>query len=239
MSIGMGHGAVNPDPEPEPPQRPARGWKFALTGLVAAFVVLAAYDLTTMSGEFGSNGIASQARPVAASRSPASPSAASAPVPSTASSPAPHSLSVASIAAFGPEGTTDGDNPGIVSRIVDVSTDQPWYSLWYATPEFGNLQSGTGLLLDMGEPVTVSSVQLVLGGHVGAAVQVRVGSTAALPDLSTVAAAMDVGGSVQLPTAVRASGSYVLIWFTALPPNGQGEYQVSVYSVTVDGTAGT
>ena len=39
--------------------------------------------------------------------------------------------------------------------------------------------------------------------------------------------------------AVRASGSYVLIWFTTLPPNGQGEYQVSVYSITVDGTAGT
>ena len=28
----------------------------------------------------------------------------------------------------------------------------------------------------------------------------------------------------------------MLIWFTALPPIGQGKYQVSVYDATVDGT---
>jgi hypothetical protein len=42
---------------------------------------------------------------------------------------------VESIAAFGPEGTSDGDNPGIASRILDGGTDQPWYSQWYATPD--------------------------------------------------------------------------------------------------------
>jgi hypothetical protein len=30
----------------------------------------------------------------------------------------------------------------------------------------------------------------------------------------------------------------VLIWFTRLPPDGQGHYQVSVYSVSVDGLSG-
>jgi hypothetical protein len=30
----------------------------------------------------------------------------------------------------------------------------------------------------------------------------------------------------------------VLIWFTRLPPNSQGEYQVDVYGVTIDGTEG-
>ena len=28
------------------------------------------------------------------------------------------------------------------------------------------------------------------------------------------------------------------VWFTRLPPNSQGEYQVDVYSVSVDGTEG-
>jgi hypothetical protein len=28
----------------------------------------------------------------------------------------------------------------------------------------------------------------------------------------------------------------VLIWFTLLPPDGQGHYQISVYNITVDGT---
>jgi len=144
---------------------------------------------------------------------------------------------VASIVAFGPDGTSDGDNPGAVSRINGTGAE-PWSSSWYTTPEFGNLQVGTGLLLDMGSPVTVSSVQLVLGSQQGTDIQVRVGNTAALASLSTVATATDAGGTVRLSVATRASDRYVLIWFTALPPNGQGNYQVSVYSATVDG-AGT
>jgi hypothetical protein len=147
-------------------------------------------------------------------------------------------LTVSAIAAFGPAGVSDGDHPGYASRALDDGA-QPWYSSWYLTPEFGNLQAGTGLLLDMGKTVTVSSVQLTLGGQPGAAVQVRVGDTAVLDDMFIVSTASDVGGTVRLPTEVRASGRYVLIWFTALPSIGQGKYQVSVYDATVDGTAGT
>lgn len=253
VSTGAGHPAAEPEPEHEPgePQRPIRWWRLALVGLIGVFAVLAAYDLFSMSGRLGSASVASgsgTASPAAAIRSGRTPPPASvsatpattAPAKSAtspASSPALSSLSVASIVAFGPEGAADGDNPGIVSRINGGG--QPWYSSWYATREFGNLQAGTGLLLDMGKPVTVSSVQLVLGSQAGAAIQVRVGDTAALGGLSTVATAADVGGTVRLSTAAQASGRYVLVWFTALPPNGQGKYQVSVYSATVDGTAGT
>jgi hypothetical protein len=131
----------------------------------------------------------------------------------------------------------DGDHPGDAFRALDDGA-MPWSSSWYLSPEFGNLQAGTGLLLNMGKSVTVSSVQLALGGQVGADVQVWVGDSADLSALSTVATATDVGGTVSLPTA-RASGDYVLIWFTALPPIGDGRYQISVYDTTVDGTAGT
>jgi hypothetical protein len=132
----------------------------------------------------------------------------------------------------------DGDHPEIASRAVEDGA-QPWYTSWYLSPEFGNLKAGTGLLLDMGKSVKVSSVRLILGGEVGTDLQVRVGDTADLADLPVVATATDVGGTVRLPTATQASGRYVLIWFTTLPPIGQGEYQVSVYDATVDGTAGS
>lgn len=240
MSIGVGHGPVKAEPEePERPEKSEKKWKLILGCLVVAFALLAAYDL--ISGGAESNGLAAPAptHPMAVSPSAA---AHTAPYPDASTSPAASlaqlPLAVATIAAFGPAGTSDGDNPGIVSRVVHAGA-QPWYSLWYASPQFGNLQAGTGLLLDMGQSVTVSSVQLVLGGRVGAAVQVRVGDTAALANLSTVAAATDVGGTVRLPTAIAAHGRYVLIWFTVLPPIGQGKYQVSVYNVTVDGTPET
>ena len=138
------------------------------------------------------------------------------------------------VAAFGPEGTADGDNPGTASRILNVSTDQPWYSQWYATPRFGNLRSGTGLLLTLGETAVVRDVRLVLGTAAGADAQVRIGNSPS-PDLPVVASASGVGGTVRLALRTPATGRYVLIWFTRLPPDGQGHYQVSVYNVFVNG----
>ena len=155
---------------------------------------------------------------------------------SPASTPVPQALSITSVTAFGPDGTSDGDDPAGASRVIDGGA-QPWTSSWYTTPKFGNLQAGTGLLLDMGKSVTVFSVQMVLGDSSGAAVQVRIGDTAAFPRLATVAAAANVGGTVRLPTTARASGRYILIWFTTLPPDGRGTYQVNVYSARVDGTS--
>jgi len=181
--------------------------------------VLAAYDLISVSGQAGSKGAASGSSAAAAARTPAGAVSSAAP-PATAvltPSPAERSLTVASIAAFGPDGSSDGDNPRIVSRI-NAAGGQPWYSSWYATPEFGNLQAGTGLLLDMGDAVRVSDLRLVLGSPLGADIQVRVGNTTTPADLATVASATDVGGTVRLSATSPASGRYVLVWFTRLPP---------------------
>jgi hypothetical protein len=145
---------------------------------------------------------------------------------------------VSSVAAFGPEGLSDGDNPGIASRVLGKSTGQPWYSQWYATPEFGDLRSGTGILLDMGDTVTVADVRLVLGSEPGADVQVHVGDSPYLVNQPPAASARDVGGTVRMAATAPATGRYVLIWFTRLPPDTAGHYRVSVYSAAVDGTGG-
>ena len=254
-------GPVEPASEmPKQPGNPGKKWMIFLGCLVVVFVLLGTYDIISSGvgprADTAASGTTSQAatHPAvastsAASLSPASPIAA-APIavapsasrqglfPSPAASLTPRSLAVSAIAAFGPQGMSDGDDPGFASRALDDGA-QPWNSSWYLTSEFGNLKTGTGLLLDMGKTVTVSSVQLKLGGQPGAAVQVRVGDTAVLDDMFIVSSATDIGGTVRLPTEVEASGRYVLIWFTALPSIGQGKYQVSVYNARVDGTLGS
>jgi hypothetical protein len=264
VTVGAGHTAVEVDQKPEKPPRPNKKWRLAFLCLIGAYAVLACYELIAMNTLFGSNGVAKASNTTSASSkvtasseatqptprqggvrsSPSAPAAPTSAAPSkvttpTVAPPAWHSLGVTSAAAFGPDGLSDGDNPGLAARIVDVSTDQPWYSQWYATPEFGNLRSGTGLLLDMGETVSVKSAQLSLGAAPGADVQVLVGNDADRAGMSPVASAGDVGGTVQLTATTAARGRYVLIWFTRLPPNSQGEYQVDVYGVTIDGTEGT
>ncbi len=224
-----------PQQEPAEPPRPGRKWTTGVVALVVVFVALAGDDLI-------SSGVASAGRPsaprtaaeappratAAASTGSATPvpspgsSITSSPGPSAISSPAPRPvtvslLTVASAAAYGPDGTSDGDHPNLAPGIINGGDGKAWYSSWYTSPEFGNLQSGTGLMLDMGETVNLSQVHLILGAPVGADVQVRVGTRL------VAASAYDVGGTVQLRLTTPASGRYVLIWFTQLPPESAGQ----------------
>ena len=237
-----------PQQEPAEPPRPGRKWTTGVVALVVVFVALAGYDLI-------SSGVASAGRPSAPPRPPAAPRARRrhrpdprlpSPAPAHPSLPAPVRAPFESRSEAGdgqlangrvrrrlrPDGASDGDHPNLAPGIINGGDGKAWYSSWYKSPEFGNLQSGTGLMLDMGETVNLSQVHLILGAPVGADVQVRVGNTVA-------ASAYDVGGTVQLRLTTPVSGRYVLIWFTQLPPKQQGEYQVTVYSAAVYGTKGT
>ncbi|MFZ0001416.1 MAG: hypothetical protein WAK76_18120 [Trebonia sp.] len=216
-----------------------RKWTIMLAGLAVVFVVLVGYDLISggvLTGAPASpatspKATASSPRPTASVSS--SPTASSS-SPAVATGPAV-TLTVANATAFGPDGTSDGDNPGMASRVLRGGG--AWDSSWYATAEFGHMQSGTGILLDMGHAVMVNSVGLVLGAAAGADVQVRLGDAADLDSMSTAANMPDARGTLHLPLSSPASARYVLIWFTRLPVKSPGKYQVSLYKATVDGHA--
>jgi hypothetical protein len=180
---------------------------------------------------------ASPATKAPATNGPASTAPASTAPATTApaSTPPPRVLTVASVAAFGPAGTTDGNNPGNVAQAVADDPATPWYTDWYASPDFFDMSPGTGLLLDMGRTVTVTSVSVSLGGEPGASLQLRTGSEPTLAWLPTVAGVSGAGGTVRLRPSAPVHVRYVLIWFTNLPPNAAGTYQASVYQVVVQG----
>jgi hypothetical protein len=214
-----------------------RKWTIMLAGLAVAFVVLLGYDLI-------SGGVLTGA-PASTATSPKATAPSTRPTASASSSPTASSstvttgpavtLTVADATAFGPDGTSDGDNPGMASRVFRGGG--AWNSSWYATAEFGHMQSGTGILLDMGHAVTVNSIGLVLGSAAGADVQVRLGDAADLDSMSTAANMRNAHGTLHLPLSSPASARYVLIWFTRLPLHSPGKYQVSLYKATVDGHA--
>jgi cytoskeletal protein RodZ len=155
--------------------------------------------------------------------------------PSTASPVAVQALAPASVAAFGPAGLADGDDPQRAGLAIGGNPARPWISQWYATARFGALKNGTGLLLDMGRPVTVASVRLSLASHSGADIQLRAGSKPVTSWLPRVASASNAGGTVRLQPGTPVRVRYVLIWFTKLPPANAGTYRASVYRITVQG----
>ena len=118
---------------------------------------------------------------------------------------------------------------------MDGKVGTGWHTDWYTTPRFGNLYPGTGLLLDMGHQVTVDRVRVRLGPAPGAHFQIRVGSARDLAGLPVVARSAGPGGVIRLPLASPAHGRYVLVWFTQLPQDAAGTFQVSVFNLVVRG----
>jgi hypothetical protein len=154
--------------------------------------------------------------------------------PKATVTPLAQTLVPVSAVAFGPQGTADGDNPQIAARVL-TDPAMGWVSQWYATPSFGDLKQGTGLLLDLGRTVTVTTVTLTLGSPPGTALELRLGAAPDLTALPVVTTATATRDQLSLPLASPAKARYVLLWFTRLPPDDAGTYQLFVHQVAIQG----
>jgi len=154
--------------------------------------------------------------------------------PTATATPRPQTLVPVSAVAFGPHGTADGDNPQLAARVL-TDPAMGWVSQWYATPAFGDLKQGTGLLLDLGRTVTVTTVTLTLGSPPGTALELRLGATPDLGALPVVTSATATRDQLSLPLASPAKARYVLLWFTKLPPDDAGTYQLFIHQVAIQG----
>jgi hypothetical protein len=121
-----------------------------------------------------------------------------------------------------------------------------WTSQDYRTASLGNLKAGTGLILDMGRPIKLSSITVQFGASAGADVQIKMGSSntrsaANLQSMKTVASADNVGGTFDFRATTAGTGQYIVIWFTKMPPApasaGSPGFAAQILSIIVRGTA--
>jgi transcriptional regulator with XRE-family HTH domain len=145
-------------------------------------------------------------------------------------------LAPVSASAFGPGGAGHGDNPQLARLAIDHSMRTAWQTDWYATPTFGGLQAGTGLLIDLGKQVTIASAKLTLGTVHGASIQLRTGNTATLAGLQPQATVTGAAGLTQISLPAPVQARYLLIWFTRLPADSAGTFQALLYNVAVYGS---
>ena len=129
---------------------------------------------------------------------------------------------------------------------IDGSSSTDWSSQWYASPEFGQLKAGSGLMIDMGRPVRFSTVTVTFSAEPGAQVKVLVGnsndrSKQNLDSMTTVASADNPTGTYTFRITSQTAGRYLVIWFTRLPPRpgSTGKYEAQVFNVSIRGTSQT
>ena len=222
-------------PVPTPPVRRAIAARVLLaTGGVALLAVIAATGWTLAQGLTGTHPAADAHARTAEASAHAS---AAARTPAIAyRRERTQVLKPVGAMSFDPYGSGQGENNQLGDLAIDGNPAKAWHTEWYASASFGNLKPGTGLLLDMGRTVTITTVRLLLGKIPGADFQVRVGAVASsLTDLHPVAYASDAGGQVSLHLTRPASGRYVLIWLTQLPPDTSGTFEASIYNVSLEG----
>jgi hypothetical protein len=234
---GLNRPAVRKAAARHPGGRHGLNWSVALGIALLAALGFGIYHLVSGSQQAVAPSAASQ--PAVTGQ----PVRDSGPHPAPKTSPAPAAPSPAAAApvqqlvpvraeAFGPRG---GDHPQLASHVIGVHRAAGWHTDWYSSARFGNLYGGTGLLLDMGRPVTLTAAQITLGRARGASLQVRIGAAPALAAMAPVAHAADTGGVVRLQLTRPAHGRYVLIWFTKLPPDTAGTFRANVYHVSLTG----
>ena len=128
---------------------------------------------------------------------------------------------------------------------IDGNPATAWQTQFYLNnPVFGGLKSGSGLILDMGKEIKLSSITVEFGTTPGADVAIRVGNDgsrteASLASFTTVAQATGLSGTHTFAARPAATGRYVLIWFTRLPPQANGpksHYEAEIFNIIVKGS---
>jgi hypothetical protein len=162
-----------------------------------------------------------------------------------------HPISLATLTPVGATGfdpltstknDPDNENSPYAKYAIDSSAQTAWTTQWYKTASFGGLKAGSGLMLVMPKAVTYRSVTVTFGTGPGADVKLLVGdsatrSAANLASMKTVASGDNVSGTTTFKIASSATGRYLVIWFTQLPPKaGPGHwYMGAVFNVVVRG----
>jgi hypothetical protein len=144
-----------------------------------------------------------------------------------------------------PAGNTE--DPSTAGQAIDGSLSTAWATSYYlGSPNFGGLKSGTGLLLDMGQAVKLSQVDVLFGSQCCTSAEIYVGnsnamSQTALNNFTKVAPSATVSGNHSFAVNSNATGRYVLIWITSLPPmqGASGKYQALIYNIVVHGAPAT
>jgi serine/threonine protein kinase len=147
-------------------------------------------------------------------------------------------LSIAGVTDLDPPPEGNGEeNPQLTGLAIDGDPSTAWQTMtYYGNPRLGLLKDGVGLVVDLGSPEEVSSVQVTLQGSPTSLEILAAPDGSGQPDnvdnLQRVAAAEGAGGRTNLELDEPVTTRYLVVWLTSLPPTDDG-YQGRIAEIVV------
>lgn len=129
-------------------------------------------------------------------------------------------------------GNTDSSIGNNLQYVHDGDPTTIWHSQTYKSADFGRLEKGMGVVLDLGRPAEVSKVVAQLPG-LPATLHLRVGDSAELAGMRNVVKLQGVTGEVELTPSKPTRTQFVLVWFTNPVPAG---FKAQISEVAVYGS---
>lgn len=146
------------------------------------------------------------------------------------------------------DGGNDEENPDQVPLAFDGDPDTGWSTLRYHNrPDLGGLKPGVGLIVDLGEPRSIGSVDLLFD-QAGADVELRAPTDrnsieppmARQDQWDILASADDAGTETTLSPSEEVTTQYLMVYLTSLPsvPNEADRYLAQINEITVLSSSG-
>ncbi len=128
-------------------------------------------------------------------------------------------VTVHGVGDYDPQGN-GGEHGATAPQATDGNPATAWDTETYASPEFGGLKHGLGLVLDAGSDVPLKTLT-VRSPTPGFQASVLSGDSQTGP-FSPDSGSVDVGASTTIPLNGRSS-RYFVVWITRLPAGGKAE----------------
>jgi hypothetical protein len=139
---------------------------------------------------------------------------------------------ITGIEAIDPQG--DGQENGTqATRAIDGDATTNWRSDHYQSATFGGLKKGLGLYLRLSGSGLIHAVEVTMPGTTAGTVQLLSSPGPGLDNATVRATADSKDGTAVLTPAQPFTDDSLVLWFTSLPQQSNGEYRLIVPEILV------
>ena len=155
--------------------------------------------------------------------------------PTAARTPAAATVPIVDGTVYDPQGDGNPDYKSYVDRAYDGNPDSAWLT-WVYKQQFPTLKTGVGLMLQLQQQTTPSSVQIT-SSTPGTIVEIRSATGPTIPfDQTTVLGSGTVTDQpLTITLANPPTSNYLLVFVTTMARTGDNQYQSKINEIGVAG----